>query len=90
MLIMVAYGARVIAAAPWFVAVGFVRPHVDWSSPPEYWEHYPEDECGNDIAVHKTAPETVHRVSVNVFRGCVPKNVFNVSLRYVRWNRPRR
>jgi hypothetical protein len=24
---------------PWFVAVGFIRPHVDWSSPPPFWEY---------------------------------------------------
>ena len=47
-----------MAVAPWFVAVGFIRPHVDWSAPPEFWELYPEDECGTDVAEHKTAPPT--------------------------------
>jgi arylsulfatase A-like enzyme len=48
---------------PWFVAVGFIRPHVDWSSPPEFWEYYSQDECRNDVATHKSAPPTSPKIA---------------------------
>lgn len=41
---------------PFFHAVGFIRPHLDWSSPPEFWAHYPIEKCVDDVAKYKTAP----------------------------------
>lgn len=49
--------------SPWFVAVGFIRPHVDWSSPSRFWENYPEEECSHDVAKHRSAPSTSPRIA---------------------------
>jgi hypothetical protein len=49
--------------SPWFVAVGFIRPHVDWSAPQQFWDLYPEDECKNDLPKHKTAPPTAPKIA---------------------------
>jgi arylsulfatase A-like enzyme len=49
--------------SPWFVAVGFIRPHVDWSSPSRFWENYPEEDCGHDVAKHRSAPATSPKIA---------------------------
>jgi arylsulfatase A-like enzyme len=43
---------------PWFIGVGFIRPHVDWSAPQRFWDLYPEAACATDVAKIKTAPPT--------------------------------
>eukprot|EP01052_Picozoa_sp_SAG31_P025875 SAG31_NODE_2299_length_5981_cov_2.649439_4_plen_197_part_00 len=49
--------------SPWFVAAGFIRPHVDWSSPSRFWENYPEEECSQDVAKHRSAPPTSPKIA---------------------------
>ena len=46
---------------PFFVAVGFIRPHVDWSSPQQFWDLYNESTLA--LAKHKTAPPTAPKVA---------------------------
>ena len=46
---------------PFFVAVGFIRPHVDWSAPQEFWDLY--NASGLALAKHKTAPPTAPKVA---------------------------
>eukprot|EP00755_Sulcionema_specki_P040062 Sspe_Gene.113997::Locus_98904_Transcript_1_1_Confidence_1.000_Length_801::g.113997::m.113997/K01136/IDS; iduronate 2-sulfatase len=40
--------------SPFFVAVGFVRPHLDWSAPQRFWDLYEEDKI--PTAAVKTCP----------------------------------
>lgn len=49
--------------SPWFVAVGFIRPHVDWSAPQRFWDLYPEEKCKDDQAKHQTAPPTAPKIA---------------------------
>jgi len=46
---------------PFFLAVGFIRPHVDYSAPQEFWDLYPEDKV--ELPKHKTAPSTSPKVA---------------------------
>lgn len=31
------------AVSPFFIAAGFIRPHLDWAAPKAFWDRYPED-----------------------------------------------
>lgn len=46
---------------PWFHAVGFIRPHVDWSSPQAFWDLYDPELV--ELPKHKTAPPTAPKVA---------------------------
>ena len=52
-----------VFSTPWFHAVGFIRPHVDWSAPQRFWDLYPEDKCKGDLAKHKSAPPTAPKIA---------------------------
>lgn len=40
---------------PWFLALGFKKPHLDWIAPKKYWDMYNEDEI--PIATQVTPPK---------------------------------
>jgi len=52
---------RAAQPAPWFHAVGFVRPHVDWSAPQEFWDLYKADRV--ELPLHKTIAPTAPKVA---------------------------
>jgi len=52
---------KALGIKPFFVAVGFIRPHVDWSAPQWAWDLYDESELA--LAKHKLAPPTSPKVA---------------------------
>ena len=71
---------------PWFVGVGFIRPHVDWSAPQEFWDLYPEEKCGNDVAKHPTPPEvrarTICTITIQLTTVLVLESTYNMYYYY--------
>eukprot|EP01065_Artemidia_motanka_P008387 TRINITY_DN14215_c0_g1_i1.p1 TRINITY_DN14215_c0_g1~~TRINITY_DN14215_c0_g1_i1.p1 ORF type:complete len:539 (+),score=166.32 TRINITY_DN14215_c0_g1_i1:50-1618(+) len=47
---------------PFFVAVGFHKPHVPWYAPERYWDLYPSDAV--DLAPHRVPPVGVPPVAM--------------------------
>ena len=71
---------------PWFIGVGFIRPHVDWSAPQEFWDLYPEEKCGKDVAKHPTPPEvrarTICTITIQFTTVLVLESTYNMYYYY--------
>ena len=48
---------------PFFLAVGFWKPHADFNAPKKYWDLYPPDQI--KLARHRTAPDRVPPIALH-------------------------
>jgi iduronate 2-sulfatase len=62
-----AEGPVAVAPPPFFLAVGFHKPHVPWYAPKKYWDFYPNETI--TLAPHRTKPIDAPNIAMQAVAG---------------------